>query len=172
MKVIVTGHTSGVGKEIYDYFTNKGCECIGFARSNGYDISTNESRNRIVENAIDADIFVNNVHDSQIDMLSLVCDSWKDSNKIIINISSRASDLVGIEQYPQQEYAQAKKRLDDFVLSQLYGPWIINLKPGALDTQNNTTDWPKMNVNVLSKILDFILENRKEFRVRSITFTI
>ena len=38
-KIVITGHTSGIGKAIYDKFTEISCrEIVGMSRSNGYDI--------------------------------------------------------------------------------------------------------------------------------------
>ena len=36
-KIVITGHTSGIGKAIFDKFTEVSChEIIGMSRSNGY----------------------------------------------------------------------------------------------------------------------------------------
>ena len=38
-KIVITGHTSGIGKAIYDKFTEVSCrEIVGMSRSTGYDI--------------------------------------------------------------------------------------------------------------------------------------
>ena len=39
----ITGHTAGIAKYIFDRFN-----CIGFSRSNGYDIDKEEDRLRII----------------------------------------------------------------------------------------------------------------------------
>ena len=39
LKIAITGHTEGIGKEIYDYFELFGHNVKGFARANGYDLS-------------------------------------------------------------------------------------------------------------------------------------
>ena len=58
MKIAITGHTKGIGKAIAGlYYTD---EVVGFSRSNGYDISVEESISRIVAESIECDIFVNN----------------------------------------------------------------------------------------------------------------
>ena len=64
-KIVITGHTSGIGKAIFDKFTEVSChEIIGMSRSNGYDIE--KDFDKVVEEATGADFFVNNAYrDSQ-----------------------------------------------------------------------------------------------------------
>jgi len=57
MKCIVTGHTNGIGKSIYNHFISKGFEVKGMSRSNGYDI--NNDFDKIIDQANQCDIFVN-----------------------------------------------------------------------------------------------------------------
>ena len=60
-KIVITGHTSGIGKAIYDKFKEVSChEIIGMSRSNGYDID--KDFDRIVEEAEGAEIFINNAY--------------------------------------------------------------------------------------------------------------
>lgn len=64
-KIVITGHTSGIGKAIFDKFTEVSChEIIGMSRSNGYDIE--KDFDKVVEEATGAEIFINNAYrDSQ-----------------------------------------------------------------------------------------------------------
>ena len=55
-KILVTGHTSGIGEIIYNGFEN----IRGVSRSEGYDISNTEQANSIVSLAKEYDIFINN----------------------------------------------------------------------------------------------------------------
>lgn len=60
-KIIITGHTSGIGKAIYDKFKEISChEIIGMSRSNGYDID--KDFDRIVEEAAGCELFINNAY--------------------------------------------------------------------------------------------------------------
>lgn len=60
-KIVITGHTYGIGKEIYDRFKEVSCrEIIGLSRSNGYDID--KDFDRVVEEATGAEIFINNAY--------------------------------------------------------------------------------------------------------------
>lgn len=38
MKIIVTGHTIGLGKHIFDFYQNQGCNVTGISRSTGFDL--------------------------------------------------------------------------------------------------------------------------------------
>ena len=58
-KIIITGHTNGIGKSIYNTFKEGSCrEILGMSRSNGYDID--KDFDKIVEEATGAEIFINN----------------------------------------------------------------------------------------------------------------
>lgn len=65
MKVVITGHTYGIGKALYEHFqTFGGWEVVGLSRSNGYDIDKNFDK--VVEAASGCFLFINNAYrDSQ-----------------------------------------------------------------------------------------------------------
>jgi hypothetical protein len=63
-KIIITGHTHGIGKAIYDKFTEVSChEIIGMSRSNGYDID--KDFDKIVAEAEGCELFINNAYRDQ-----------------------------------------------------------------------------------------------------------
>lgn len=60
-KIVITGHTSGIGKAIYDKFKEVSChEIVGMSRSNGYDID--KDFDRIVKEASGCELFINNAY--------------------------------------------------------------------------------------------------------------
>ena len=60
-KIVITGHTAGLGKAIYDKFNDISChEIVGMSRSNGYDIDADFDK--IVEEAAGAELFINNAY--------------------------------------------------------------------------------------------------------------
>ena len=64
MKVVITGHTQGVGKALYEHFqTFGGWEVVGLSRSNGYDID--KDFDRVVEAASGCFLFINNAYRDQ-----------------------------------------------------------------------------------------------------------
>lgn len=63
-RIVITGHTHGLGKAIYDKFTEVSChEIVGLSRSNGYDID--KDFDKVVEAAAGAEIFINNAYRDQ-----------------------------------------------------------------------------------------------------------
>lgn len=176
MKVAITGHTKGIGLEIANYFTAQGAEVLGFSKSTGYDVSDAEVRTRILEEIADCDVFVNNAwtpkNNGQLRMLEGVAEAWSGKDKMIINVSSRASDSVNDPGFPWRDYARLKKEQDMFCQSEHKGLWVLNLKPGNVNTAMTLGKLvPKMEVSSISNILEFVLGNKDSFRIRSITFT-
>jgi hypothetical protein len=63
-KIVITGHTSGIGKAIYNKFIEISCrEIVGMSRTNGYDIDADFDK--IVNEATGAEIFINNAYRDQ-----------------------------------------------------------------------------------------------------------
>lgn len=174
MQVAITGHTGGIGKEIYQYFQNKNYNCIGFSRSNGYDISNLTARMEIAELSKNCDIFVNNAYcnfdDSQLDMLMKMTNLFSNQEKIIINISTRAT-IFDHNTEKLNLYKESKLKIDKFCETKLRNPWIINLKPGLTDTPRvGKIPGEKMPVTCISSVINFILDKENLFRISSITF--
>mgnify|MGYP001626557762 CR=1 FL=1 len=48
MKIALTGHTSGIGKALYDILSQEH-DVVCFSRSNGYDIKEDDTIERIVQ---------------------------------------------------------------------------------------------------------------------------
>lgn len=63
MKMVITGHTWGIGKALYNSFKSAEWEVVGLSRSNGYDID--KDFDRVVEAAAGADLFINNAYRDQ-----------------------------------------------------------------------------------------------------------
>lgn len=88
MKIAITGHSRGIGKELYNIF-NADHQVEGFSRSNGYDIAV---QHQLISRSVKQhDVFINNAWAgySQIDLLNNIFDMWKDDEtKTIVNVSS------------------------------------------------------------------------------------
>jgi hypothetical protein len=80
MKILLTGHTSNIGKEIAKHYQKH--EIIGVSRATGYDLTKQDDLLRIVDLAKDVDCFINlaNVGISQSILLYAVHKSWKAIN--------------------------------------------------------------------------------------------
>lgn len=90
MQVAITGHTGTIGGYLYNNLDN----CIGFSRSNGYDIRDEDTQDRIVLESHQCDVFINCAHGgpgtAQTDLLWKIYRRWQDQPKHIINIGTDA----------------------------------------------------------------------------------
>lgn len=60
-KIVITGHTSGIGKSLYNALKEGSCrEIVGMSRSNGYDLE--KDFDKIVKEATGAELFINNAY--------------------------------------------------------------------------------------------------------------
>lgn len=138
MKVAITGHTSGIGKALYDMYSEEN-EVIGFSRSNGYDISKIRIVNQIVQESLDCDVFINNAYYSlsQVNILNNLWHFWsRDKSKTIVNISS-LSKYPGISGN-QSGYSAHKAALSHQAFLLMFKGnrkcRMINVNPGWVDT--------------------------------------
>jgi hypothetical protein len=60
MRVVITGHTGGLGLAFFNYFVKEGHDVVGVSRSNGYSLPLKFKE--VVSLAEGADLFVNNLH--------------------------------------------------------------------------------------------------------------
>ena len=93
-KIVITGHTSGIGKAIFDKFTEVSChDIIGMSRSNGYDID--KDFDKVVEEATGAEIFINNAYrDSQQLKLFHALKDKVDSIVVMGSVSRHYPELI------------------------------------------------------------------------------
>ncbi len=113
--IAVTGHTSGLGKGVYDHFKALGYNVKGFSKDNGFDISSKENVDRIIELTRDCDLFFNNAyyHYQQVEIARLWQQQhWSDKHYIINTSSLAAEPLADIpnnaswlKQYGEEKYA-------------------------------------------------------------------
>lgn len=91
LKVAITGHTKGIGSSIYNKFKTNGHLTAGYSRTTGYDITDINVQDKILKQCEDFDIFVNNAYapKAQTVLLEKFINQWKNTNKLIINLSSK-----------------------------------------------------------------------------------
>ena len=172
MKIAITGHTSGIGKALFDYFVSY--TPMGFSRTNGYNINHVEDRKKIVNQCMDCDIFINNAYsdetNSQLYLLQEIYSAWATKDKLIINISSRITDFVLLPSSPEQLYQTHKKDQDTFCLGKIRSPQIVNLKLGMVDTPRvSLYNRSKLTDKDIVKIVSFVLENKDSFSITTLT---
>jgi short-subunit dehydrogenase len=147
MKIAITGHTKGIGAALFKKLENEKCEVIGYSRSNGWDLTNEDTREKFYEDIKlnNFDVFINNAYPYdkfntifgflQVELLNKVWSIWNNqSNKIIVTIGSQSSEIVKNYYHP---YSIHKKAIDD-TCKQLRAcsewPLIMNIKPGYVDT--------------------------------------
>ena len=138
MKIALTGHTSGIGKALYDILSNDH-EVVCFSRTNGYDISKSAIIDQIIQESLECDVFINNAYYSlsQVNILNKLWHFWKrDKTKTIVNISS-------LSKYPgvsgnQSGYSAHKAALSHQAFLLMFKTprkcRMINVNPGWVET--------------------------------------
>jgi len=109
MKILMTGHTKGLGKFMHDYFVSNGHEVEGISRSNGYDLKNQETINYIIASADNFDLFINNTYqfERQLELVKAL------QNKIpIVSFGSIAS--LFSKNVEWNIYGKYKKELEDY----------------------------------------------------------
>lgn len=183
MKIAITGHTSGIGLALFNYYSNKGNEVIGFSRSNGYDLSDDSNISKIIKEVKDCDIFFNNAYYelSQVKLLYAMHMLWQQNpKKCMVVTGSRSADFID---HRTSGYTLMKSALDTAIKQCQYSSryHLLNFKPGytntpmATDTNKNTSSMfgPKsktvpdimMDPNDLAELLDLVITNTK-FKVK------
>ena len=163
MKVAITGHTSGLGKGLYDHFLNQGHEVFGLSRSNGFDISDNFKQ--VVDICSECDLFINNAYcgDSQSKLIL----SLKNKVKKIIVCGSSVSKYRDII---DTEYSKNKKDLSDLCrLISLHesSPDILYLDISFMGNDGEEkSKHDTVSINEIIKVVDFWLENPKVSEVK------
>lgn len=158
MKVVITGHTSGIGACLFEIYKNQGHEVVGHSRSTGSNIEDPDVRKIIIEQSYDSDIFINNAYTAtgQTNLLKELIESWSGQERKIINISSKLSffpegKIPDLDQYINQKLEQNKIIESRFSLS---SPQIMNIIVGLVDTpMSSIFDGKKLSPESLSKLI-------------------
>ena len=116
--IAITGHTSGLGKGLYEYFISKGCTVKGFSLNNGFDIRKKENIDQIIELTKNSDLFFNNAYSgyAQVQLMNLWHQQHWHNRHFIINTSSMAAEPLAdipnnfpwLASYGEEKYAMNK----------------------------------------------------------------
>ncbi len=120
MKVVITGHTYGIGKALYEHFQSfGGWEVVGLSRSNGYDIDADFDK--VVEAASGCFLFINNAYRDQQQTKLVHALKGKVTKMIVMGSVSRLyPELVHTDYvHDKQELAEACR--------------LISLDPAGID---------------------------------------
>lgn len=129
MNIVITGHTRGLGKVLYDHMLSLGHTVTGLSSSNGYHLP--DKLESVIEIAGSCDIFFNNVHSGiiQATLIERLYNKCK-----IVTSGSMAADYRGTAYREQkliveQAHRKHKKLTDNSMLL---------LKMGYLEYRHDT----------------------------------
>ena len=165
MNFLTTGHTSGIGKAIYNHFGGK-----GLSRSTGFDIT----KNNILPHLDGIDVFVNNAYSRVVPLAQTKILYKSLSVPKIICIGSNATVKTTKKYNPDDKqlpntYEYAKLALENSCDHLFYQNYDITLiKPGYVDTPVvEYITKSKLSTNDIIETVEWILF--QSFRVKEIT---
>lgn len=100
-KAIITGSSSGLGHALAEKFSQN-FKISGWDKliSKKYDLRKEENVQKLIDDCLDADVFINNAMVQQSRLLELTHKLWKlDRHKVIINIGSACTYYWSKEQW-------------------------------------------------------------------------
>jgi len=172
MRVGVTGHTSGLGKGIFDHLTTNGYTVNGFSRSNGFDIEDPQTREKIISSC---DVIVNNTYSTyQTTLLREVISAWDGQDKMIINIGSKAT-MLPVVVPGDEEYVEQKKQQQEIVRSRFFHPYpqTVNLIIGLTDSRmGDKFEGKKLDPKNLALLVEYIIVNKNELAIQEIVIDV
>lgn len=178
MKCVITGHSNGLGKYLYEYFQANGWHVVGMSRSNGYDVSLDQAK--IINQSLDADLFINNASsgNSQLELLKYLSTTIPN----IITMGSASSDFSDIF---CTQYTLAMKNLEEKYRMISMDPNVGNMllmKISFLDQsysdvkQNRADSDITISYNKIAEAIEFWLKHPEirliEYFVKLTSFTV
>jgi hypothetical protein len=176
MKVAITGHTQGFGNSLYKIFKSQEHNVLGFSRTNGFDISNRLTREHIINEIKDFDVFINNAYhpEGQIDMLDEILKCWDDTEKIVVNISS----VIVYKESPYfkgeiELYRNSKIELNNIIKNYKGSVKILNIIIGLMDTDfylipNSFDRSNSINTDSLAELVNVIVKNSNNFFIKEL----
>jgi len=170
-KILIIGHTRGIGKAIYDYYNDKGYEVKGLSRSNGYHLCEPTKFESYIW-AYDWIILNAFYYDSQYKLLKHIVNHHSNKpKKVAVLTSTSGTDVcfdktLNVDSY--KEYSKHKKRLIKYIekIQQaiIEKPMqIFDVCPDVVDTEMSKGLWmdaKKLDPKEVSKAVQFCLESK------------
>lgn len=175
MKIVITGHTNGLGEKIFSHYHSQASyQVSGFSSKNGYKISSQSDIDKIILESLKADVFINNAHieNWQSTILSKLFFHWSNQNKLIINISAGPCAAALWKLVDDQYIAQkaSLNALSTFFQQQKKTCRIATLHLDTLDIKNTQhLEIEKLSCDNVIKAIDFIIKMPKGLEVSDVT---
>ena len=118
-RALITGHTRGIGRAVYDRLRSEGYECEGFSQSTGYNVLDREDE--IVDRIQEFDCVILNAYaqHSQLNMLKKIVDRYSDKDLKVAVITSTSGTPEGADEDMQDEeyteYKRIKRELIQYI---------------------------------------------------------
>lgn len=185
-KVVITGHTTGLGKAFYEAFVAEGYDVIGYDITEGRDLTNAAVLFSLYDDCKDAVVFVNNAFVGQNLSLMAVYKEWRDSDnhsRTIINIGSMVTtfgndvrELTGPAMI-LKDYYQEKKLSDSICrtmsIGNPAGPYIMNVKPFWIADTDRAIGKPDyhglVEIPDLVNLTMYHWHNRDKYRVLEVS---
>ena len=162
-KIAITGHTSGIGQGLFNYFESQGHEVCGYSRSNGYALP--DAQDKILELVQDVDIFVNNALpiSSQIYFINQLWPKWQQLDKTILVIGTIAAHFQTSVDAEFAEYQHQKQMLNTLCNRLRYDNFpnqhqcrLIAIHPGFTYTNIFPPDYPMPDQHLVMSVQDVV----------------
>lgn len=162
MKILLSGHTKGIGLAIYEHFTNLNYEVVGYSRTNSLDLLDRYTQIKFIMESVSSDIIIlnANIGFKNVGLFYDLCKAlYKRTEKTIIVLGSHSTETTKLFVHPYQiekialeEAARQIQGLRDY-------PNIVILRPGYVDTPAaaKIKDQQKISPNSIAKLIESII---------------
>jgi len=174
-KIVIIGHTKGIGKAISDLYETKNYNVIGLSRSNGYDIVTEQEK--IMEQIEGCDLVVLNAHADrgQLHLLKRIYGQHSfDKMKVAVITSTSGleeepdyNEFKVWEKFKYVQYCEIKKELIEYInelqeelLSRPLS--VYDICPDVVDTDMTKGLWenlPKLKAEEVAEAVRYCFES-------------
>jgi NAD(P)-dependent dehydrogenase (short-subunit alcohol dehydrogenase family) len=176
-KILILGHTKGVGKAIAARMTADGHDVKGLSRTDGnFDMEQSNSRERVVNSLDQYDtlMIVANAGFSNVEMLYRAWGKWRGrKDKTIVVIGSHITEAFRNFSSPYQIHKIALDATVKQLQSSSPYPNIVLLRPGWVDTATSgNVEAAKMSADSVADIVAWTLDENanRDFRITNVLF--
>lgn len=175
-KILIVGHSRGLGEFLYREFTNLGYHVEGVSRSSGFDIKDPSIRKKLLEKSLEFDVVIlcARAGFAQVDFLCELHSWWKSQSfhKQIITIGSKASvdyltrpDQILTYDYEKLSLEKLAETLSLFRSIRLSHINLDYMQTESIMSKKELKDQPKLPLKDVAKFIDWIIQSPDHFCV-------